>query len=78
MYNEHEVNILIVKKMKKAFKGSKKHKQELRTFEKIDVAESEEPTQSLDESDASSQSNASWSLGSNGIFLDNTKHSRKN
>ena len=36
-YAKHEVNILIEKKLKKAFKGEKKRMQELRTFEKMDV-----------------------------------------
>ena len=52
-YTKHEVNILIEKKLKKAFKGKKKRKQELRTFETMDVSEYEESVQSLDDSDAS-------------------------
>ena len=55
MYTKHEVNVLIEKKLKKAFKGRKKHKQELHTFEKMEVSGSEEPEQSLDDSNASSK-----------------------
>ena len=55
MYTKHEINILIVKKLKKAFKGRKKRKQELRTFEKMEVSESEEFYQSLDDSNMSSK-----------------------
>ena len=55
MSTKHKVNVLIEKKIKKAFKGRKKRKQELRTFEKMDVAGSEESNQSLDDSDACSK-----------------------
>ena len=41
-YTKHEINIRIEKKRKKAFKGRKKRKQELRTFEKMKVSGSEE------------------------------------
>ena len=58
-YNKHEMNILIEKKLKKAFKGRKKRKQEPRTFEKTEVSGSEDSDQSLDDSDASSKSNDS-------------------
>ena len=44
--------------LKKAFKVRKKQKQELRTFEKMDVLESEESGQSLDDSDISSKMTA--------------------
>ena len=37
MYTKHRVNVLIKKQLKKAFKGGKKCKQELRTFEKMEV-----------------------------------------
>ena len=74
-YTKHKV--LIEKKLKKAFTGRKKSKQELRTFEKIEVPGSEESDQSLNDSDASSKSDDSWSLGSNESYLDNIKHSRK-
>ena len=59
MYTKHEVNILIRRKLKKAFEGGKKSEQELRTFEKMEVSESEESDQSLYDSDASSKSNYS-------------------
>ena len=49
MYTTHEANFLIKKKLKKAFKGRKIYKQELHTFEKMDVSESEKCTQSYDE-----------------------------
>ena len=39
MFTKHEVNVLINKKMKKAFKGKKRRKQKLRTFEKMDDSE---------------------------------------
>ena len=56
-YIKHEVNVLIEKKLKKAFKGRKKRsKQELRTFEKMEVSESEESDQFRDDIDASSKS----------------------
>ena len=38
MYTKQEVEIWIEKKLKKAFKGRKKRKQESRTFEKMDVS----------------------------------------
>ena len=41
------MNVLIEKKLKKAFKGRKKCKQELRTFQKMDVSGSEQSDQSL-------------------------------
>ena len=41
MYTK-QVNILIEKKLKKAIKGRKKRKQELRTFEKMEVSGSED------------------------------------
>ena len=44
----------------------------------MDVSGSEEFDQSLDDSDASSKSNDSWSLGSNESYLKNIKHIRKN
>ena len=50
MYTKHEVNILIEKKRKEAFKGRKKRKQELRTFQKMEVLGSEESDQSLNDS----------------------------
>ena len=53
------MNFLIEKKLKKAFKGEKKDKQDLCTFEKKDVSKSEESTQSLDNNDASSKRNDS-------------------
>ena len=71
------MNVLVEKKLKKAFKGKKKRKQELRTFEKMEVSGSEDSDQSLDDSDASSEIDDSWSLGSNKGYLDNIKHSRK-
>ena len=49
-------NILIEKKFKKAFKGKKKCKQELLTFQKIDVSEFKGPTYSLEENNVSSGS----------------------
>ena len=55
-YTKHEVNILIEKKPKKAFKGRKKRKQELR---KMEVSGSEESDQNLDDSDVSSKRNDS-------------------
>ena len=55
MYTIHKVNVLIEKKLKKAFKGRKKREEELRTFEKIKVSGSEGSDQSLDDSDASSK-----------------------
>ena len=35
-YTKHKVNVLIKKKVKKAFKRMKKRKQELRYFEKME------------------------------------------
>ena len=64
-------------KLKKAFKGRKKRKQESRTFEKMEVSGSEDSYQSLNDSDTSSKSDDSWSLSSNEGYLDNIKHSRK-
>ena len=58
-YTKHEVNVLIENKLKKAFKGRKKRKQELRTFENMKVSGSEESYQSLDNSDTSSKSDDS-------------------
>ena len=78
MYTKHKVNMPIEKKLKKAFKGRKKHKQELRTFEKMEVSGSEDSNPSLDDSNASVKSDDSWSLGSNKNYLDNIKHSKKN
>ena len=52
------MNVLIEKKLKKAFKGRKKRKQELR-FEKMDDSGTEESDQSLDNIDASSKSDNS-------------------
>ena len=34
-YTKHKVNVLIKKKLKKAFKGRKKCKQEIHAFEKM-------------------------------------------
>ena len=59
MYTKHEVNVLIKKKLKKAFKGRKKCKQELRAFEKMEVSRSEASDQSLNNSDASKKSDDS-------------------
>ena len=56
-YTKHEVNVLI--KLKKDFKGKKKHKQELHTFERIDVSESKESAQAIDVSNLPSKSNDS-------------------
>ena len=53
------MNVLIEKKLKKAFKGRKKPKKELRTFKKMEVSGSEESDQTLDDSDASSKSDDS-------------------
>ena len=53
------MNVLIEKKLKKAFKGKKKLKQELRTFEKMVISGSEESNQSLDDSDAPNKSDDS-------------------
>ena len=64
-YTKHEVNVLVEKMLKKAFKGRKKCKQELRTFEKMDVSRSEESGQSHDNSNASSNIDDSWRLSSN-------------
>ena len=71
------MNVLIEKKLKKAFKRRKKGKQELRTFEKIEVSGSEDSDQFLGDSDASSKNDDSWSLGSNESYLNNIKYSRK-
>ena len=46
------MNVLIEKKRKKAYKGRKKHKHELRDFEKMEFIVSEEFGQSLDNSNA--------------------------
>ena len=59
MYTKHEVNVLIEKKIKKAFKGRKKCKQQLRTFEKMEVSGSEDSDHSVDNSDVSNKSNDS-------------------
>ena len=48
MCTKQKENILIKKKLKKAFKGKKSRKQELHTFE--DVSESKKSTQSLNDS----------------------------
>ena len=77
MYTKHEVDVLIERKLKKAFKGRKKPKQELRTFEKMEVSGSEDSNQFLDNSDTSSKSDDSWSLVANEGWLDYIKHSRK-
>ena len=53
------MNVLIEKKLKKVFKGKKKRKHELHTFEKMEVSGSEEFDQSLDNSDTSSKSDNS-------------------
>ena len=53
------MNVLIEKKLKKAFKRRKKGKQELRTFEKIEVSGSEDSDQFLGDSDASSKNDDS-------------------
>ena len=37
-YTKHKVNVLIEKKLKKAFKGRKKSRQELCSFEKMEVS----------------------------------------
>ena len=37
-YSKHEVNAFNEKKLKKTFKGKKKRKLELHTFEKMDVS----------------------------------------
>ena len=58
-YTKHEANLLIEKKLKKAFNGRKKCKHELHTFEKIEVSGSEESNQSLDNSNVSSKSDDS-------------------
>ena len=58
-YTKHETNVQIEKMLKRAFKGRKKHKQELRTFEKMEVSGSEMVDQSLDDSDVSSTSDDS-------------------
>ena len=55
MYTKYKVNVLINKKLKKAFKGRQKHKQELCTFEKMEVSGSKYYDQSLYDSDASSK-----------------------
>ena len=54
MYTKHKVNVLIKKKLKKAFKGKKKLKQELHTFVKMEVSGSEGSNQLFDDSNASS------------------------
>ena len=59
IHTKHEVNVLIEKKLKKAFKGRKKRKQELRTIEKVEVSGSKESEQSLDDSDTSNKSDES-------------------
>ena len=59
MHTKYEVNILIDKQRKKAFKGRKKRKQELRTFEKMKFSGSEESDQSLYYSDESSKNDDS-------------------
>ena len=53
------MNVLIKKRLKKAFKRRKKLKQELCNFEKMEVSGTEDSDQSLDNSDASSKSNDS-------------------
>ena len=63
-------------KGKESFQQKEERKQELCTFEKMDVSGSEESNQSLDDSNASSKSDDSWNLGSNKSYLDNIKHSR--
>ena len=43
----------------------------------MEVAVFEESNQSLDDSNASTKSDDSWSLGSNEVYLNNIKHCRK-
>ena len=59
MFSKHEVNVLIEKELKKAFKGRKKCKKELGTFEKMEVCGSEESDECLDNGDVSSKSDDS-------------------
>ena len=44
-YTTHKVNVLIEKKLNKAFKGKIKRELEIHTCEKMDVSESEESIQ---------------------------------
>ena len=44
----------------------------------MEISESEDSDQSLDNSDASKKSNDSWILGLNESYLDNFKYSTKN
>ena len=62
MFTSHKVNVLIKKTLEKSFKQKKGHKQELCTFEKMDVSESEQFGQSFDNINASIKSNGSWKL----------------
>ena len=59
MNTKQEVNVLIEKRPKRAFKGRKIRKQDLRTFEKMKVSGSEDSDQYLDDSNASSISDDS-------------------
>ena len=77
MYPKHDLNVLIEKKLKNFFKGRKKRKQELFTFEKMKDSGSEESNQSLKDSDTSSKSDDSWTLGSNKSYLDNIEQSKE-
>ena len=59
IYIKYKNNILIEKKLEKAFQGKKKRKQKLRTFEEMDNSGSNKVIQSLDDSDTSLESNNS-------------------
>ena len=76
MYTKHEETVLIEKKLKKAPKGTKKRRQEVRTCEKMDVSKSEESGQCLDDTNESNKSTDSCSKGSNVKDLSTLNHSR--
>ena len=60
MYIKHKVNVLIEKKLKKAFKGRGKNvSRNFCPFDKMEVSGSEDSHQYLDDSNASSKNNDS-------------------
>ena len=59
MCTKNKVNVFIEQKLKEVFKGKKKRGQGLRTFEKVDVSESEGCGQFLVDSNVSRKSDES-------------------
>ena len=81
-YTKHEVNALVEKNLKKAFKFRKKRKtHKLHEFENLEISDgekSESVASASISSSSDSSSNSKWRTGSDEIFsLDKTNHSRK-